>query len=146
MAARVVDVLEAVEIEEQHRQHGAAAARLVDRLRQVVREIQPVGQPGQLVVMRHVVELLLILDELLLGLAAQRDIVGREGEHVAALEDQAMTQWPRLPAVTAVAATLPQRSGTRGSGPSSLVERWSGSLLSSRNSCGSVRPRSSSSA
>src|SRR6185437_12481024 len=34
VTAGVVDVLEAIEIEKEHREHGAAALRLVDRTRQ----------------------------------------------------------------------------------------------------------------
>ena len=54
VAERVVDVLEAVEIEEQHGELAASAMRAGDRLPDAIREQRPVGQAGQRVVMRHV--------------------------------------------------------------------------------------------
>ena len=54
VAERIVDVLEAVEVEEQDGDLAAVAARACDRLSDAVREQRPVGQPGQGVMMRHV--------------------------------------------------------------------------------------------
>ena len=54
VAERVVDVLEAVEIEEQHGELAAPAVRAGDRLPDAIGEQRPVGQAGQRVVMRHV--------------------------------------------------------------------------------------------
>ena len=85
MSARVVDVLEAVEIEKDHAQHLIRVACLVDGLGQEGGEIMAVGQPGQLIVMRHAIEPLLIVDELLLGLAPDRHIVRHIGKTVAAV-------------------------------------------------------------
>ena len=42
MTARVVDLLEAVQIQKQHRQHGAVALGLVDGSRQMVREVETI--------------------------------------------------------------------------------------------------------
>ena len=54
VAERIVDVLEAVEIEKQHRELAAAAMRAGDRLSDAVREERAIGQSGQRVVVRHV--------------------------------------------------------------------------------------------
>ena len=62
VAERVVDVLEAVEVDEQHADAAAAALRLRDRLRQPLVQQQPVGQAGQRVARRHVLQPLLGLD------------------------------------------------------------------------------------
>ena len=61
VAERVVDELEAVEVQEQHRRAGgrAAALRAPDRLRQAVQEQHAVGQPGQRVVQGVVLQALL---------------------------------------------------------------------------------------
>ena len=55
----VVDVLEAVEIDEQHADPAAVAARLLDRMLQPRLHQQPVRQVGQRVVVRQMLELLL---------------------------------------------------------------------------------------
>ena len=52
VAERVVDLLEAVEVEQQQRQRLAGARRGAQRLGQAVLEQQAVGQPGQRVVHR----------------------------------------------------------------------------------------------
>ena len=62
VAERVVDVLEAVEVDEQHADAAAAALRLRDRLRQPLVQQQAVRQAGQRVARRHVLEALLGLD------------------------------------------------------------------------------------
>ena len=54
MAERVVDVLEAVEIEKQHGELAAPAVRPGDRLPDPIGEQRAVGQAGQRVVMGHV--------------------------------------------------------------------------------------------
>ena len=56
VAERVVDHLEAVEVEEQHRHVALLAARGHDRLVEAVLHEAPVGQPGERVVVRHVVD------------------------------------------------------------------------------------------
>ena len=76
VAARVVDVLETIEVEEQHREHGACAPRLLDGSRQMRREEQPVRQAGELVVMREVVEMLLLLQQLRFDLAHHAAMFG----------------------------------------------------------------------
>ena len=88
VAARIVDVLEAVEVEEHDAQHGVGRPRLGDGLGQERGEIMAVGQPGQLIVVRHPIEPLLIVDELLLGLAAHRDVVRDVGKPFAAVRFQ----------------------------------------------------------
>ena len=59
---RVVDVLEPVEVDEQHADATAAALRLRDRLREPLVQQQPVGQSRQRVARRHVLQALLGLD------------------------------------------------------------------------------------
>jgi len=56
-AVAVVDLLEAVEVEEEHRQRTVVAAG--DRMAETVMEQHPVGQPGQRIVAGEVVEALL---------------------------------------------------------------------------------------
>ena len=85
VAAGVVDVLEAIEIEKHDAEHGIRRPRLVDGLRQERGQVMPIGQTRQLIVMRHAIEPLLIVDELLLGLAAHRDVMGDVGKTVAAV-------------------------------------------------------------
>ena len=59
MAERVVDALEVVEVEEQHAEQHAAAARLLDRGSQALGEQPPVAEAGQRVVMGEEADLLL---------------------------------------------------------------------------------------
>ena len=54
VAERVVDVLEAIAIEEQHREPAAVAARQRDRPREPIVQQQPVRQVGQRVVLGEV--------------------------------------------------------------------------------------------
>ena len=54
VAERVVDVLEAVEIEEQHGELAVPPMRAGDRLSDAIGEQRPVGQAGQRVVVSHV--------------------------------------------------------------------------------------------
>jgi hypothetical protein len=91
VAPRVVDVLEAVEVEEQHRQHRARPPRVVDRAGQMCGEEQAVRQARELVVVSEMIEMLLLLEKLRLHLAAYRDVVGREGQHRAPAQLQAVT-------------------------------------------------------
>jgi hypothetical protein len=55
----VVDQLEAVEVEEQHRERGPGALAAVDRRGEPLQEQPPVGQAGQCVVQRAAPDLLL---------------------------------------------------------------------------------------
>ena len=80
VAARVVDVLEAIQVEEQHREDAPRAARFRNRIRQMRGEEQAVRQTRELVVMREMIEMLLLLQELRFDLAAQADVVRAEGE------------------------------------------------------------------
>ncbi len=56
VSQRVVDVFEAVEVEQQHAEHLLVAARRQQGLPQTVAEQAPVGQPGQCVVQGLVLE------------------------------------------------------------------------------------------
>ena len=62
VAERVVDVLEPVEVDEQHADAAPAALRLRDRLRQTLVQQQTVRQPGQRVARGHVLQPLLRLN------------------------------------------------------------------------------------
>ena len=62
VAERVVDVLEPVEVDEQHADATAAALRLRNRLRQALVQQQAIGQSGQRVARGHVLQPLLRLD------------------------------------------------------------------------------------
>jgi hypothetical protein len=66
-------VLEAVEIEEQHREHRTALLVLLDGVREMRREIEAVGEPGEVVVVRQVIELLMLLEQLRFGGVALGD-------------------------------------------------------------------------
>ena len=88
VTARVVDVLEAVEVQKHDTQHGACRLGLRDRLRQEARQVVPIRQSGQLIVMRHPVEPLLIVDELLFRLAPYRYIVRDVRERFPAIDIQ----------------------------------------------------------
>ena len=59
VAERIVDVLEAVQVEEQHRDAAALPARAHDRARQPLRQQRAVGQAGQRVVVGQVAQFLL---------------------------------------------------------------------------------------
>ena len=80
MAARIIDVLEAIQVEKQHRQRSANASCLLDRLGQMRRQIQAIRQARQLIVVRQVIQVLLPLELLRLDLAPERDVSGAEGE------------------------------------------------------------------
>src|SRR3546814_15567661 len=58
MAHRIVDVLETVEIDEQQRQHGLAAAGIVDRVLCALAKQEAIGQTGQRVVVRKLLDAL----------------------------------------------------------------------------------------
>ena len=77
---QIVDQLEAVEIEDHHRQPLLVAPRPLDRLGQPVVEQQAIGQPGQRVVVGEVADRLL-------GLLAQRDVA--HGQDVQGLAVEA---------------------------------------------------------
>ena len=79
VAERVVDVLEPVEVEEQHGKLAAPAMRAGDRLSDPVREQRAVGQAGQRVVMRHV-------DHALVGEAALGDLGLQSGVRAGELQ------------------------------------------------------------
>ncbi len=64
VAEGVVDALEVVQVQEQHRQHAAVAARQVQGLVDPLLEQQPVRQAGEAVVVGHAVDLLLRAGEL----------------------------------------------------------------------------------
>ena len=100
VAERVVDVLEAVEVDEQHADAAAAALRLRDRLREPLVQQQAVGQSGQRVARGHVLQAFL-------GLDPQRHVLHeRQDRHdVAAVVEQARVvplAPDRLPALAAV--------------------------------------------
>src|SRR5690606_36808569 len=62
MPHRVVDELEAVEIEEQHRERAVLTrARAPGRVGETLHEVRPVWQPGQRIVLRVAPQLLLTL-------------------------------------------------------------------------------------
>ena len=87
MAERVVDVLEPVQVEEQHRDAVVLAACTHDRAREPLREQGAVGQVGQRVVVGEVAQFL--LGAFLVGDVAQHCHVQRvlavAVEHGAAL-------------------------------------------------------------
>ena len=74
MTKAVVDVLEVIQVDEHQREQGAAPMRMADALAEARMKQQSVGQIGQGIVVRQVVEALL-------GLFDCRDI--REDTHVA---------------------------------------------------------------
>ena len=65
VAERVVDGLEAVEVDEQHAEHAIVASHARERLLEAVGEHDPVGQAGERVVQHLVGELR--LEALLVG-------------------------------------------------------------------------------
>jgi hypothetical protein len=73
VAEGVVHQLEAVEVEEEHGDVALLAARGHDRLRQAVLHEPAVGQPGERVVVRHVVDRAL-------GIEALGDVLHQRGE------------------------------------------------------------------
>ena len=77
VAHHVVDLLEAVEIDVQQRELGLASARVLDLLLQMLAEMAAVGEPGQLVVIGHV-------EDLLLRLAKDRDILNHAQKELVA--------------------------------------------------------------
>ncbi len=85
MAPGVVDVFEPIEIQEHHPQHRTGGLSLGYGVRQERGEMVTIRQPGQLIVVRHAVQTVLILDELLFRLPAQGHIVGHVGNDVAAV-------------------------------------------------------------
>ncbi len=56
VAQRIVDLLEAVEVERQHGEAGAGALRLGNRHAQAIGQERAVGQAGEVVVRRHVTQ------------------------------------------------------------------------------------------
>ena len=84
---RVVDDLEAVEVDEEHADAGPGAARVVERLAQALDEHGTVGETGERVVRRLVVQLAL-------GAAALGDV--GERAHHAVGEEVVVAQRPRV--------------------------------------------------
>ncbi len=80
----VVDMLEAIEIQKQHREHLSCLAGLLDRAWQMSREEQPVRQTRELVMVRQVIQVLLLLQQLRFHFTAQADVVRGEAQHAAA--------------------------------------------------------------
>ena len=80
MAARIIDILEAIQVQKQHRQSSANAARLLDRHGQMRRQKQAIRQTGQLIVVRQVIQVLLPLELLRLDFATERHVPRAEGE------------------------------------------------------------------
>ena len=81
VAARIVHMLEAVEVQEQHREHAVVALRLDERHGQVRLQEQAVGQTGELVVVREAVKLLVLLQQMALDLPPHGDIVHGHRQH-----------------------------------------------------------------
>ena len=75
VAQRIVDVLEAVQIQEQYGQHVRIALRQNKLLGQVFLEAPPVGEPGQFVVQREMLDLLL-------GAFARMDVLDNAGDRL----------------------------------------------------------------
>ena len=72
MAVRIVDVFEAIEIEEQHRQWRSRLARLLHGHWKVRGEKESIGQTRELVVMSQSIQSLLLLEQLRFDLALNR--------------------------------------------------------------------------
>ena len=83
VTARVVDVLEAVEVEEQHREHLAVFLPARDRLGQVRLQEQPVRQPGQVIVIGEFVEALLVGEQLCLRFLSLGQVAHQVGHEPA---------------------------------------------------------------
>jgi len=90
MAAGVVDMLEAIEIEEQYGEHRAVVLGFLDGVGQMGCEVQPVRESGEVIVMGEVIELLVLLEQLRLHLAANGDIVHRHREQLPAVHQNAI--------------------------------------------------------
>jgi len=99
VSARIVDVLEMIEIQEQHREHVAGLFGRFDVARQVGRQIQAIGEPRELIVVREVIELLMALEQRRLGLAADRDVMNRHPEELFDRRASADDSLPRRCAV-----------------------------------------------
>ena len=105
MAERVVDVLEAVEVDEQHADAMAAALGLRDRLRQALVQQQPVGQAGQRVARREILQPLL-------GLDPRRHVLHeRQDRHDLAVVVEQRRVVPLAPDRVAVAAVIAREAG-----------------------------------
>jgi len=83
-------MLEAIEIEEQYGEHRAVLLGLLDGAGQMGGEVQPVRESGEVIVMGEVIELLVLLEQLGLDLAANGDIVHRYGQQLPAIDLDAM--------------------------------------------------------
>ena len=83
-------MFEAIEIEEQHREHGARSLGFLDGAGQMCGEIEPVRQASQLIVMREVIEMLLLFEELRLNLATDADVVSGQREQPPRAKLQAL--------------------------------------------------------
>jgi hypothetical protein len=72
VTVRIVDVLEAIQVEEQNGQRQAALPRFLHGFGQMRREVQTIRQAGELIVMREAIQALLLLQQLRFDLAAHR--------------------------------------------------------------------------
>ncbi len=97
-------MLEAVEVQEEHREHAAGALRLLDRTGQMRRQEEPIRQPGQLVVMGQVIEMLLLLEQLRLHPTPHRDVAHRQGIEAAFAEIEPIAADLHLEEASAAAA------------------------------------------
>lgn len=86
MPPRIIDILEPIEVEKEHGQRRPLVSRGLDRTGQVRGQKLAIGEPGERVVMRKMIEALLILEESRFHLAAQGQIVEGVGEDGASVE------------------------------------------------------------
>ncbi len=89
MAERVVDALEVVEVDEQQRQRLARDPRQLDLLAQALHEGHPVGQAGQRIVVREVV------DARLRGVAVAQVAHHRHAQLLVAIDQRAADELHR---------------------------------------------------
>ena len=108
MAERVVDELEAVEVDEQHADQPAVALGLLQRLREAVEEQAAVGQAGQRVELRQIAQAL--LGALAVDRGGQR--IGQTFQEVAAFLGKA--------------ARLGRACAEHAVGPADAVDRHAG--------------------
>src|SRR5581483_11090873 len=90
VAARVIDMFEAVEIEEEDGQHRARALGFVDGAREVRREIEAIRKARELVVVSEMIEVLLLFQELRLGFATYGDVVSGQRKKPARAQLQGL--------------------------------------------------------
>ena len=140
VAERIVDVLEAVQVEEQHRDAAFLAARAHDRARQALGQQRAVRQAGQRVVVRQVAQFL--LGALLVGdvgeHARRNGCAGRRRR--APRCSRSSTGIPRRPCAAATSrrtsgrcVRLPRASGGRNRGRAARCRAGSPSGRSPRH-------------